>query len=251
MAVVRRPRGYASTRKSVKVGRRRSTIKRPMGAFGLYRGTRAMAVLRTQRYKIRRSLNPFPNTKICRHKYVDAVTVPAGGAAGVPTIYQFRANSMYDPDFTGVGHQPMFRDEMAAQYKYYTVINSAVRVSFPNTDNNTNNYLLWVDDDVNIPADGNTAMEQHSSSLQRLNNRNTPFVLRAKYNAAAWNKTNRAGLMADDQQKTSSGSSPNQSKWYTIFISPQNATSIVAAHIVKVELVFYTVWREPVDHIGS
>jgi len=34
----------------------------------------------------------------------------------------FRMNSIFDPDYTGTGHQPFFRDMWASQYDYYTVI---------------------------------------------------------------------------------------------------------------------------------
>nr|QKI29027.1 Cap [Kummerowia striata CRESS virus] len=40
------------------------------------------------------------------------------------TSYQqvFRANSIYDPDYTGSGHQPYFRDTWASMYDYYSVL---------------------------------------------------------------------------------------------------------------------------------
>jgi hypothetical protein len=34
----------------------------------------------------------------------------------------FRMNSIYDPDYTNTGHQPMFRDMWASQYDYYAVL---------------------------------------------------------------------------------------------------------------------------------
>ena len=34
----------------------------------------------------------------------------------------FKVNSLYDPDHSGVGHQPFFRDMWASQYDYYSVI---------------------------------------------------------------------------------------------------------------------------------
>lgn len=34
----------------------------------------------------------------------------------------FRTNSIYDPDFSGTGHQPLFRDMYASQYDYYCVL---------------------------------------------------------------------------------------------------------------------------------
>lgn len=34
----------------------------------------------------------------------------------------FRTNSIYDPDYTNTGHQPLMRDLWASQYDYYTVL---------------------------------------------------------------------------------------------------------------------------------
>lgn len=43
------------------------------------------------------------------------------GPGGVPGFYAFRANSIYDPDASGVGHQPRGYDQLAALYKYVRV----------------------------------------------------------------------------------------------------------------------------------
>lgn len=43
-------------------------------------------------------------------------------AYNVGSHQTFRTNSIYDPDFTGVGHQPLFRDMWASMYDYYTVL---------------------------------------------------------------------------------------------------------------------------------
>lgn len=36
-------------------------------------------------------------------------------------IYQFKINSMFDPDLTSAGHQPMYRDQLYTIYKYAIV----------------------------------------------------------------------------------------------------------------------------------
>jgi hypothetical protein len=44
----------------------------------------------------------------------------------------FRTNSIFDPDYTGSGHQPLFRDLWASQYDYYTVLSCDYELQFYN-----------------------------------------------------------------------------------------------------------------------
>eukprot|EP01083_Nonionella_stella_P137797 419284_1 len=65
---------------------------------------------------------PMSDTQILR--YVDQVTItPVAGTVGFHT---FRANSIYDPDYTGVGHQPLNHDILADKYGSYVVTKSQV-----------------------------------------------------------------------------------------------------------------------------
>lgn len=63
--------------------------------------------------------------KLLQHKlrtrltFCDTKTISPSTSAA----YQvYRLASIYDPDFTGVGHQPAFHDQWAALYKHYRVI---------------------------------------------------------------------------------------------------------------------------------
>jgi len=60
-------------------------------------------------------------------RYVDTKTLSPGTGAGVHT---FRMRSIYDPDYTGGGHQPMFRDNWATLYGQYKVLKTMVSVTF-------------------------------------------------------------------------------------------------------------------------
>jgi len=42
---------------------------------------------------------------------------------------QFNLNSIYDPDRTGTGHQPYFRDQMAQFYDFYKVLGCKVTIN--------------------------------------------------------------------------------------------------------------------------
>lgn len=61
------------------------------------------------------------NLRYC--EYFDLVDAAVGWAG-----YVFRANSVYDPNYTGVGHQPLGRDQLAALYDHYRVKKATIRV---------------------------------------------------------------------------------------------------------------------------
>lgn len=62
-------------------------------------------------------------------------TVVLGTTLGVPVDYVFRGNSLYDPDFTGVGAQPLYFDQMLAIYNHFSVRGCAIEVEFQSVDN--------------------------------------------------------------------------------------------------------------------
>jgi len=64
-------------------------------------------------------LGNFPNSKTVALRYVD--TISLNGGAGSSAVQVFRVNNIFDPDYTGTGHQPMYRDNYAALYSKYRV----------------------------------------------------------------------------------------------------------------------------------
>lgn len=46
-----------------------------------------------------------------------------------PWVQQFRINSIYDPDYSGVGGQPMGRDLLASIYAYYRVLQTDIKTT--------------------------------------------------------------------------------------------------------------------------
>lgn len=59
--------------------------------------------------------------------------VPMGNNVGTLTSYLFRGNSVYDPDYTGAGHQPLGYDQLSALYEAYQVIGSSIVARFFST----------------------------------------------------------------------------------------------------------------------
>lgn len=82
-----------------------------------------------RRYRARKALplSGFPTTKVVKLRYVSDPFTINPSLSGVAT-HIFRANSINDPDFTGVGHQPYGHDTWKTLYNHYTVIGSKISV---------------------------------------------------------------------------------------------------------------------------
>jgi len=70
----------------------------------------------------------FPDVLRTKLQYCDVVQLAA--SAGSPGLYQFRMNSLFDPDYTSTGHQPQWFDQLSAVYSYYRVLKSKITVTF-------------------------------------------------------------------------------------------------------------------------
>lgn len=246
MARVFNPRTRRGTGSRVK--RRTGTATRPIKwPKGKYTG------LRTASRRLRIARTPYPNTKFVKHIYADTIFLPAAGVAGVGQTWVARANSTFDPDFTFTGHQPMFRDDMAAQYNYYTVLGARIDIRIQPSASTTRVCSLRCDDQSAAIGSIIEMMEQHPYVTTRLINRDNPLRLTAYYDAAKWNKTTRSGIMADTDQKIAAGTSPGVpiNKFFVLQMFPDNVGFTLDAVSFSVKITYEVMWRQPVDHVAS
>jgi len=71
--------------------------------------------------------DPFPARVTVRLRYNTSPTITVG--TGVATNYVFAANSIFDPDVTGTGHQPYGHDTYATIYNQYQVKKATIVVT--------------------------------------------------------------------------------------------------------------------------
>ncbi len=84
---------------------------------------------------VQRGLLPFGTSYLCKLPYVFSVTRTTVADAKAQ-VYQFRTNSLFDPDLTGVGHQPYQFDQLTLMYSRYIVYGLKYSITFnnPNVD---------------------------------------------------------------------------------------------------------------------
>lgn len=164
----RRPR--ANYRKGGGYTRRNNTRYRGRYGRRRYNG-------RTRIYRTRNKLpTGVPDRMSLKLKYETIINMTSAGSTAVQV---FRGNSLFDPDYTGVGTQPLGYDQWSNFYERYKVNASKMMISFSATsDSNIAATLL-----LNLTPNGGTS--------------NTPDT-RAYYEwgTTAYNRNKLVGLMS-------------------------------------------------------
>lgn len=123
----------------------------------------------------------FPNSIITTLRYCDfyGLTSTTGGS----TAQVFRANGIFDPDYTGAGHQPMYRDNWANIYDYYTVLGSKITVTY-HSRSSTQGFIIGCigTDSPSITSTVTSWMENNNAVSGLLGNVNCqPVTLSMTY----------------------------------------------------------------------
>lgn len=216
---------------------------------GRYRKNRIYRRKKTS-YSVPLTINPFPNTKIARHRYVGNITL--SNEANVTGSYLFMVNSMYDPDYTGVGHQPYFRDEMAAWYTNYTVLNCYIKVTPSQDVVDPINVGIVISKYGALVTSRETNLEQYPHTKPYIPSLcSYPKTIVANFNARKfYHASSVKDIINDDSYKTAVGSNPSVPVYAIIYCCPLVATDTPSI-LMQVEMTFVTCWTTVVAHAGS
>jgi len=88
---------------------------------------KALASRPQSRQAIPRQPGGFPDSTRATLTYCDEFTLDPA-VLGVSNTYDFSAIGLYDPNITGVGHQPLAFDQWMAVYSHYAVNNSSIEM---------------------------------------------------------------------------------------------------------------------------
>ena len=97
-------------------------------------------------------------------RYVDTITIAVASAA--INNHVFRANSIFDPDLTSTGHQPLLHDLYSTLYERYRVVSSTIKVTPVTTSLTSGIPAFWGvfgDEDSALNYSLSTAVIEDSS----------------------------------------------------------------------------------------
>lgn len=199
----------------------------------------------------------FPTRYLTKLKYVESVIIdpPAAGQLG---YYVFRANSIYDPNFTGTGHQPMGRDIFAGVYKNYMVVGSKITVRYLSSE--TSNQVIAVTG-IKLSADSSLANGSVSDLIENGNVRYKMINYKAatqgytplntttcKFSGKKWFgwrdwRDNTA------QYSAPMGSNPSEEVYYIVFIGDSNTAQALnlMPSAVNVTIEYIVAFTEQIE----
>jgi hypothetical protein len=224
---------------------------KPKGYF------KAKRKFKNQVMKYRRSLplGGFPSRNCCRLKYSDFITLNPGSLdSGVPKVHHFRANSCFDPDYTGVGHQPRGFDEQSAIYDHYTVIGSKIKATFESDVDNLANAgqycFLMLQDTHSTPTSLIDIIEEGDKNKIGFRPRNTvsgkSVTLHKNYSPyKLFGIPKKDSLINNSALSPQVGTNPTEDAIYTIGVCSNRTTSTdPPALIVRVEIEYIVIFTE-------
>lgn len=157
----------------------------------------------------------FPHSVFTTLKYVQSGTLNPG-VGGTNAVQVFRCNGMYDPDYTGAGHQPRGFDEWMAIYDHYYVKRAKIVVEFHNGDGSLEVMCgVAVRDDFPTETDPNDYHEQdsHGRMLGRVGSSHNHTIMTRYYNFSKQNYTK----YTDDENKGTATANPTEMGYFHLW----------------------------------
>jgi hypothetical protein len=189
----------------------------------------------------------FPRRIKMIHKYHETIRMTNTG--GTPAFQRFRANGMFDPNQTGVGHQPLYFDQMTGLYNHWTIIGAKISVTFAHSGSGVPTHCMVVtDDDTSSSTNIPTLLEQTQNKYKAMSYGNSvPKIIKHSYSAK---KVYGGNILANNRLEGDSSNDPTEQYYFTIVTAPVDGVSnnIVDA-IVLIEYI--AVWKEMKDVAGS
>ncbi len=184
----------------------------------------------------------FPERLLTKLRYAQALNI--GNTVGALNFQSFRWNSIFDPDYTNAGHQPLYRDTYAAIYDHYAVVRARAKITFNNNNTATPYVVGVVTDDDSTPSSTYTTLIEQSTGMSA--------SLNAVYGSTSsktfvmtWDcaKVLNINPFTDETYKTAIGSNPTEESYLHCWAIPYDGSSTASIQVFC-ELEFQVLWTE-------
>lgn len=191
---------------------------------------------------VNRALQPLAQRYICKMKYAESFDIPIPMTGFVGT-YRYNLNSIFDPNRTGVGHQPYGRDTLSTIYNRYRVISCHYKVCISQLVASSEPLQLAVlpaNEEVSIGLGAEARESPRAKYIVQAGNGAPIRMLTGKVSIPALVGRTKAQYMADDRYQATYDANPVEAAVLNIFVSLLNDGQVVSERPVKasIELVY-------------
>lgn len=163
----------------------------------------------------------LPSKKIVKMRYCEQIVLQSTSGTVATQVYW--ANGIYDPNYTGVGHQPLGHDEWAVLYNNYKVLRSNIKVQAGNT--NAHPVLIAInrqDDPAGSTGNLDAVCEQPNTKWMQISataGGPTSKTLKMGYVS----RKQYPSLGKDDTLRPAFGASPSEGCYYVVKMQSTDA----------------------------
>lgn len=219
-----------------------------MAAGKFYRATKKVQKVqivpkktKTKKYAIMRT--PYKNIMTTKLRYSQSLQL-VGGGPGAPSGWSFNATGLYDPDYTGVGHQPRGFDQLMTMYDHFVVIQARCTVWFASPTAGTINNMcaLSLADNGSTITSSNSIMEYGNRVVKPLPHTGEPIKLTYVYTPRFLGRKNP---MSDPELKGSTTANPAEGAFFHASVFSLNGTANTAPTDISVVIDYVVKLIEP------
>lgn len=207
--------------------------KRKASKKGKGRRVRRRTMSRPRR-ALARMGGSFPKKMLVTMRYATSIRL-SQTIGSIPVAYTFRANSIFDPDRSGTGHQPYTHDEYAQLYNKYMVTGSKIVATFlPNASSSTGNVIcgLHVGNDPAYTPNFETIREQSEGRWSIVSGQTNKKTLATRY-------SRRKVIPAHkDGHEALFGANPAEEYYFTMWSSCVDTVAVAGSVDVVVTISY-------------
>ncbi len=178
-------------------------------------------------------------------RYADTNFVLAPTVSQQAVTHVFSMNGMYDPDVTGVGHQPLGFDQLVGtMYDHYTVVGARAKVVASNLSESPQNFLLQLKDTTTTSTNMSEIIENGTSVYGTLGAQDTGTSVRTFSINCSLSKFFGRKVLQDDKYEGNAGNNPADQVYLHVITQPQIAAVLGVVNF-SITIEYITILTEP------
>lgn len=190
---------------------------------------------------------PVAKKHIVRLKYADVFGFTV--SAGSTSVQAMNLNSLFDPDRTGVGHQPYGFDQLAALFAHYRVFRTKWHIEFAGSSDRLHATVIPVNA-LPVTTSYSNLMEQPLAINKALSfDGGFPIKFKGSISLPKLTGASSVQYKTDDRYSAAVGASPTE--LMTLYIQLYNPTAAGVTTSCSVVMVFYSEFYDPITLSAS